>query len=78
MSIDSIITNHPAYESHRIVAESEGCTLVSVTYATTHPDYDGGEHLEMWDDNEQYVADVDDVGEFHELVAEMMAERDQQ
>jgi hypothetical protein len=74
---DDTIRRHPAYVDHTDVDSYEGFTLVRVTYREDHPDYEGGEHLEVWDDNEEYLHDVEDQSEFWQLVDDVLAEREE-
>lgn len=75
MNTPAGLTDHPAYVSHRLVAQYEGFTLVEVTYRVDHPDYEGGVELECWDDNDEHVDGVRDEADFRALVNDVLAER---
>ena len=74
---DDTIRRHPAYVDHTDVGTYEGFTLVRVCYREDHPDYEGGEHLEVWDDNEEYLCDVEDETAFEYAVDEVLEEKEQ-
>jgi len=69
------ITEHPAYIAHVTVARYEGFALLKVTYSEEHEDYEGGTRLECWDDNDEYVEDVDSKEAFESLVDDILTER---
>lgn len=73
--LQNIIEKHPAYKSHTEVQSYQGFTLVRVNYRK-HPDYDGGERLEAWDDNDEYMGEVEDEIEFEEWVDDALALRE--
>jgi len=75
--LQNIIEKHPAYKSHTEVQSYQGFTLVRVSYRK-HPDYEGGERLEAWDDNNEYLCDVEDKIDFEEQVDELLAVRDEE
>jgi len=69
-TLDQLVMSHPAYLSHEIVMADGGYTLIRVHFTDTHPDYEGGEHLEVWDPNDEYEQDVETISEFRDLVEE--------
>jgi len=70
------IRQHPAYVSHLIMDRYEGFALIKVTYREDNPDYEGGTRLEVWDDNDEYLCDVDG-DDFNEIVDDVLAEREE-
>jgi hypothetical protein len=75
MSLHDVIRQHPAYADHAVIARHEGFALVRVSYREDHPDFAGGVHLEAWDDNDEYIVDVESKEEFEGVVDDVCRER---